>query len=485
MSFDCSNANANLKFMACPFEATTNGTLFPSVVGQAGTITNAPLLTAGLVTGRSALGSGIALAGNQQIYTGITGLGSNSAFTIAIWAKWTTTTKGVLVQLTQAAVYPQGDIEIGINESGASGGLYFYARDNSGTALWTEIKSANGKNDGNWHFIVATSTGAGGVATLYWDGNSINSASPIGASVTQTIQQICLGATAPVTGGAIWVTGAIAFARVYNIALAAGDVTDLYNYNGAAIPDTSSPTLNKHPSGVGGAALWLPLAGDYFDRSGNANHGTPINGPTWASGGPYGRAGKFNGVLDAGATGTYVQCGDVKLSNKMSIMAWVYGLTNFTGFDGDVMSIVSKPIALANPFTDYGMGVNPNGTCNVSIGDGTTRINLNSARTVAINSWHHVGMTYDGNILRMAVDGIIDTNTTVGAYAKIGTNGHLPLIGGNWIWLGNYCDTWLGYIADVLIFPRALNQSEITAIYMAGKYYLNNSGLYVPRRLAV
>ncbi len=66
--------------------------------------------------------------------------------------------------------------------------------------------------------------------------------------------------------------------------------------------------------------------------------------------------------------------------------------------------------------------------------------------------WHHVAVTYDGNILRLYVDGKLARETR---YDKQPAANPFPLSIG---------DGFVGKIAQVMLFDRALNQSEISTL---------------------
>jgi len=66
--------------------------------------------------------------------------------------------------------------------------------------------------------------------------------------------------------------------------------------------------------------------------------------------------------------------------------------------------------------------------------------------------WHHVTVTYDGNTLRLYVDGELARETR---YDKKPAANPFPLSIG---------DGFVGKIADVMLFDRALNQSEISTL---------------------
>ena len=79
------------------------------------------------------------------------------------------------------------------------------------------------------------------------------------------------------------------------------------------------------------------------------------------------------------------------------------------------------------------------------------------------NVWHHLLITFDGNMTRFFIDNVLDK--TVNSSLTIGqfTSGHMVVIGGG-SFTGN--DIFDGVIDDARIYNRALSNNEIQALYL-------------------
>ena len=168
----------------------------------------------------------------------------------------------------------------------------------------------------------------------------------------------------------------------------------------------------------------------------------------------------FDGILD------YVDCGDNDnlsfgdgvTDSPFSISTWInIGNTKARG-------VVSKYGAIGTEWLFYMVG----GKARLLLKD-----NINSATIFAtgstaltLNTWYHVGITYDGNGLsgiNIYVNGSLETLTTSGSGYVAMSNTSQPLE------LGKYSTLeFLGKLDEVAIFNSELSSSDITTIYNAG-----------------
>ena len=130
---------------------------------------------------------------------------------------------------------------------------------------------------GEWYHITAVING--GDVEFLWNGQSVGDtftgANPISWASLTTFK---LGWSYNASGGIGQINGQIAGFKIFNTALTAAQVSDLYLNPEKIVPDGVANSALK---------LWLPMmegAGTTaYDGSGNGNHGT-INGATWVSG---------------------------------------------------------------------------------------------------------------------------------------------------------------------------------------------------------
>lgn len=84
--------------------------------------------------------------------------------------------------------------------------------------------------------------------------------------------------------------------------------------------------------------------------------------------------------------------------------------------------------------------------------------------TLPVNTWTHVAATWDGQFVRIYVDGVLD-NTPVARSTAIGTDARALYIGGR---IGN-TDIVSGSVDDVRFYNRALTAQEVAALAAGGK----------------
>ena len=115
-------------------------------------------------------------------------------------------------------------------------------------------------------------------------------------------------------------------------------------------------------------------------------------------------------------------------------------------------SLIDKRNAHTNGFDLY---LQPSSRLFLRANDTT----LNGNAVVADNSWHHVVGIYDGDLLTLYVDGVLDASAPVGALNLVTSN---PLQLGTG-WNGGYFYT--GRIDEVRIWNRALSAADVAEVY--------------------
>ena len=260
-----------------------------------------------------------------------------------------------------------------------------------------------------------------------------------------------------------YVNGLIDDVRVYNRALSAGEVADLYTM-GTTTVNASTNALNTNGlvgewSFDGKQTVWTSTtAATTLDTSGQNNTGTLTNmsQSTSPTPGKIGQAFYFDGSND------YVNVGTSSILNPqyMSAAAWV--------------KQSSSPPNAWGVFLARWTGGN---AYHFSAGDGTTEnklkifINTTSGQqsvaitgTMSYNTWHHVAFTFDGANLKLYLDGVL--NNSIAFTGTISSSADNTTFGAK--------DTSLGYpfngsLDDVRIYNRVLSADEVASLYNAGR----------------
>lgn len=199
------------------------------------------------------------------------------------------------------------------------------------------------------------------------------------------------------------------------------------------------------------------------DRSGHGNHGELINGARGP--GIYGQALLLAGRDDSHASipGSTSLNG---LADRLTVMAWAYPNTPPDGF----RVLVSRQIGtLLHPDQFY-LGFGPKDNAmhykwHLATDDGgTLREGDIYSGTPAHNRWIHLAGTYDGEIMRLYVDGVEIANAPISGRLRIDDN---PVtIGGeeNGPAPRVVDGEFDGRIDEVRIYNRALDPAEIRMI---------------------
>ena len=191
------------------------------------------------------------------------------------------------------------------------------------------------------------------------------------------------------------------------------------------------------------------------DSSGNGNTGTLHGGATWT-------VGKSANALDFNGVNGYVQIpqsSSLDVTAQVTVEAWVC-LRAYVDSVGEESHLVSRSDGSGGPL--YVLGTHTNGTISCDTGPFTGY--HSSVATLPLNSWTHLAMTYNGTIVCLYINGLLDSN-----YAQ---SGSIPTTT-NWLAIGckptgthggpgTYAYT-NGTIDEVRIYDRALSQQEIQA----------------------
>ncbi len=250
--------------------------------------------------------------------------------------------------------------------------------------------------------------------------------------------------------------GAIDEPAAYNRALSGAEVQSIYNAGAAG---KINPSCVTAPTNI---VAWWSGDGHPYDLA-RTNGGTLVNSATYQSA-VVSEGFSFNG------TGGHVRVPDqasFHCTNGLTIEAWV-NPTNVASQN----EIVDKWDAVAG-FNQrsyaaallsggrFFLQLSPAGT-----GAGATYVATTNA--VALNGWTHVAGTYDGSLIRVYLNGVLNAQ---GIY----TNGIFPgtndlaiggVVGG--AAYGSVILPFHGWIDEPSIYNRALTSTEITALYSAG-----------------
>ena len=190
------------------------------------------------------------------------------------------------------------------------------------------------------------------------------------------------------------------------------------------------------------------------DASGFANNGATKNSPVWTTG----RTG--SGLLLNGSNQLVLvpDASSLDLRDGVTVSAWVKPEKKSS------QHIVSK----GEPGVADGYEL-----ALLSTGKVSFRVNQKTSTTLKVNSkglypatgttWVHIAATYNGTVMKLYINGVLDKSTTFTPATPINTN-DLPLA------LGaehNISSLFKGTLDEVRVYNYALTASEISAVYVA------------------
>ncbi|USO02934.1 MAG: inverse autotransporter beta domain-containing protein [Rhodospirillales bacterium] len=283
--------------------------------------------------------------------------------------------------------------------------------------------------------------------------------------------------TADLGGGALGSTGGNVLAgntlEDLAVELDGGTLMAQNNWWGQASgPDTDDPSVGIAPQIYYGAPINDGLVGHWtfdtewttnttaYDRSGNGNDGTPINGLSLTDQvvGVNREALEFDGIDDAVSMGNILSMG----LNSFTIVS--NAQTTVVNFNDNSNGIVYTKGTGFSSQEGYRLSL-PNGAFNVSIADGTNFATHTSSAGRNDGTWHFVSAVFDrGNEIRVTVDNSYNSSTVENTIGNI-TSPYNFAIGalntaGNIIY-----HPFDGQIDDTRIYNRALLPSEISELY--------------------
>lgn len=364
-----------------------------------------------------------------------------------------------------------------------SGGLWFYI--GTGITYYPSPDAGAGVWDGNWHHVAGTFDGS--YVRLYVDGNEVGTGTlvPSGTSIAYDGAGVNIGVPGdPWIGGPYHFDGVIDEVRISNVARTSfdlftpltvdSDTVALWHFNEGDGQSVYDATGNGNDGQLGSISdpddndpTWVDSTVNStlaIDSSSNENHGT-IYGATWTTG-VFDDALEFDGVDD------YVSVLDtdsLDCSSAITIEAWIYVKNYPSSIDG---SILSKRWA-------YYFVIIPDGKIRAYTYGTTPQTWFSSNTSVPLNEWTHVAFTYDGEKIKIYINGELDSSSPRTGYITITEEwaaiGRVGIKGGAEI----ICcgpRAFEGIIDEVRIWDQALTAEEVYTCYKSKRKVLPIAG---------
>ena len=348
----------------------------------------------------------------------------------------------------------------------------------SDAIYYTQSNGALTPNE--WEFIAGTYDEPSGTVSLYLNGKYDSGGTFTGPLLYDTTSSGGLylssdgGATPP------YADGDIDDVRVYNRALSASEIQQLYTLGAGTHVNTSSANLQRGSSLSQGLVGYWTFDGPTIsgttvdDLSGQGNNGTN-NGATPTIG-KIGQALSFNG------SSSYVDIPNASSlePTAVTVSAWVDPSSNVPlatcggNSTAEIQYILFKRNTLTSGFEGYFLDAYPSGS-QIFYGFGLTSSGGVSDEVDSspynINQWHHLVGVFQQPNLSFYIDGVLVNTVTHNYPVDYGT--HDVFIDRSGECGGAGYANWDGYfggkIDDVRIYNRALSASEVQDLYLMGQ----------------
>ena len=303
-----------------------------------------------------------------------------------------------------------------------------------------------------WHHAVLTVDTIARILKLYVDGIEVDSKTWSTGSVTKPTTTHYLNQR----DYKHIFHGLIDEVRIYNRALSAEEITEHYRV-GAARLKPNTPLTNKFTSGLVG--YWSFNGQDIsgttaYDRSGQGNDGTLVNGPKPAPG-ISGQALEFDGVDDRVVV---AHDNSLNVGTAFSFSAWVYPVASQTG------KIFRKWVAAAEDkaATLFWDSVNNKFKLRFYLYNVMGGASLDSASVIPLNTWTYVAGVYNGSSAYVYINGVLNNSKSASGDVADSTGD---------LWIGDNAEAsqpFSGFIDEFRIYNRALSAEEIAEHYRVG-----------------
>jgi len=201
------------------------------------------------------------------------------------------------------------------------------------------------------------------------------------------------------------------------------------------------------------------IQGNIAHDSAGSNNGTLVNGPAWTTG-------KIAGALAFDGVDDYVEIPDtnLNLTSQVTLSAWVNIKSRTTR-----QAIVGQWNYIDSP-AKQSVLLDARGDIDQRFGfslsnDGTdaTRTTVYSEQRFLPETWYHVVGTYDGSIMKLYINGEMESSAS--------KTGNIFISNTEWLIgaLNSGTDAYFnGIIDDVRIYNRALSETEVRQIFEDG-----------------
>ena len=324
------------------------------------------------------------------------------------------------------------------------------------------VTSLSSVTDNNWHYVVAEKDNDN--IKIYVDGTleaTTSGASNLDPSTYRTTFGLGASGIYHDVGFTPSFVGNLDEFRIYNRALSASEVKQLYNYSSK--PKVAASSIQK------GLVGYWPLDGDNYnattgrvtDKTPYGNHGSN-SGATLTTG----RNDQSNGAMSFNGSNSYISMGDPASglfdfgTGDFALSAWV----KISALPNNWKSIIYKG---GSGGAGYGMEISSsnNLTCSIQGASGSNQ--HYQPVGVIVGEWQHFVCVFDRDD---KIYGYLN-GALIGSGGAYDSGNNTSVSTGNSFVIGSFGPgQWYlsGSITDVRAYNRALSASEVSSLYTQG-----------------
>jgi len=322
--------------------------------------------------------------------------------------------------------------------------------------LWTSSVSSN-----EWTHVTAVYNQSTGFQAVYLDG-SIETSQTLDPAITigtGRTRDVILGCNVESGGcSSEYYSGKMDDTRLYNQALSTNQIQRVYNATRPSPINTSR--TNRLTDGLVG--FWSmngqdvdlsDSAAEVKDVSGNGNDGNAKNGAKPAIG-KLGQGFGFDGTDDYVDVGNPSELSSGNLDSSLTMSAWLKPVNA----SGSRQNVAGKNSEFGND--NYRFWVD-SGDLNAYVDTSGSAPNI--ATPISSDEWSHAVMTYDGNSLKLYLNGV--KKVEIGLSGDLSSAASPFTIGSR----GGDSEFYDGAIDNVRIYDRDLSEQEVKQLYRLGQ----------------
>lgn len=378
-------------------------------------------------------------------------------FTLAAWVKPASIPTYPNAALVISKIGPIGNLngyQMAISNIGGSNKVW--CGFNTGGNNWPQYSVSGGSVPvGEWTYISCTYDHS--ILAVQQNGEQVATASVGAVTVANTSSDVRIGSDDVAQQ---FYSGLIDEPMIFGRSLATNELLSLYRAGAFGTCITQNPIGQQCASIPAGLASWWRAQGNALDKR-KANHMTPQNGVSYASGRP-GSAFALDGIDD------HVTGQPFNMGSDWSVEGWILPVECsdsrhcplFVRSNGNLDGLI---------ITYLGPDHAANGEFAFNIGtSGTWRVALHSYTTFSPGTWHHVAATKNGDTYTLYVDGTARDQVTIAGVVTDYQARDISL--GRWNW--GTVAYLKGKIDEVSVYKRPLSPMEVWTVFSAAKYNL-------------